>query len=573
MAVREQWYEKRISGDYRTLAEEYSLSPVTARLLANRGIRGIDAVRDFLDESHDAADEYADLPDIEKAVSILEGKISGQKKIRVIGDYDIDGVCASFILSSGIRKAGGIVDVRIPHRVNDGYGINDRLVLEAKDDGIDTIITCDNGIAAADQVDLAHRSGMVMIITDHHEIPFHMDGNKVVYDIPDADAVVDIKLPDSRYGYRDICGAVVAYKLVLALFDRMKVDRAEAAEYIEEAAFATVGDVMPLTGENRKLVRAGLKKMSCTKNPGLKALIREQSLEGKDISVYHVGFVLGPCINATGRLGSAENALRLFEEKDEKKAAEYAHTLSVMNMERKDMTEKAVKTALEMAALPDYENDRVLVLFLPDVHESVAGIVAGKVREQTGKPSFVLTRSGELIKGSGRSIDEYDMYAGMNAVSHLFVKFGGHRMAGGLSLEEDKVGSFRKEINSICTLTDEDIVKKIRFDMVLPFAYADTDLCRQIESLGPFGTGNPTPLFAAAKVSVSDMKIMGKNKNCLKAKITDAEGTKKEAVFLGEAKEFQDYCRAHEKIDILFGLQINTYRDKEKVEIKISHYR
>ena len=569
----EQWFEKRIGGDYRALAAEYSLSPMTARLLANRGIKGADAVSDFFSESLEEVLSYEDLPDIEKAVSILEEKIAQKKKIRVIGDYDIDGVCASYILSSGIKRAGGETDVRIPHRVNDGYGLNDRLVKEAAGDGTDTIITCDNGIAAIDQARLAKSLGMDMIITDHHEIPFHMDGEIVVWDIPEADAVVDPKLPDSRYAFHDICGAVIAFKLILALFDRMKMDQAGVCDLLEMAAFATIGDVMPLTGENRKLVKEGLKRLSKTANPGMRALIRLQDLEDKKLTVYHAGFVLGPCINATGRLDSAENALRLLEEADEKKAEGYAQTLVVMNNERKDMTEKAVEEALQMAGSESCEADKVLVIYLPDVHESIAGIAAGKVRERTGKPTFILTKSRDLVKGSGRSIDGYDMYRGMNGVRDLLVKFGGHRLAGGLSMTEDNVPVFRREINENSGLTDDDITPKIRFDMVLPFEYVSMELGREIEKLEPFGTGNPRPLFAAAKVALSDMRVVGKNRNCLLARAKDQEGTVRSAKYFGQAQEFLDYCRERKTVDILYDIQINRYGGKENVEITIAHYR
>ncbi|MBR5375826.1 MAG: single-stranded-DNA-specific exonuclease RecJ [Lachnospiraceae bacterium] len=573
MALMEQWFEKRIGGDYRALAAEYSLSPMTSRLLANRGIKGADAVSDFFSESLEEVLSYEDLPDIEKAVSILEEKIAQKKKIRVIGDYDIDGVCASYILSAGIRRAGGEVDVRIPHRVNDGYGLNDRLVKEAAGDETDTIITCDNGIAAIDQARLAKSLGMDMIITDHHEIPFHMDGEIVAWDIPEADAVVDPKLPDSRYAFHDICGAVIAFKLILALFDRMKMDQAGVCDLLEMAAFATIGDVMPLTGENRKLVKEGLKRLSKTANPGMRALIRLQDLEDKKLTVYHAGFVLGPCINATGRLDSAENALRLLEEADEKKAEGYAHTLVVMNNERKDMTEKAVEEALQMAGSESCEADKVLVIYLPDVHESIAGIAAGKVRERTGKPTFILTKSRDLVKGSGRSIDGYDMYRGMNGVRDLLVKFGGHRLAGGLSMTEENVPKFRREINEKSGLTDDDITPKIRFDMVLPFEYVSMELGREIEKLEPFGTGNPRPLFAAAKVALSDMRVVGKNRNCLLARAKDQEGTVRSAKYFGQAQEFLDYCRERKTVDILYDIQINRYGGKENVEITIAHYR
>ncbi len=573
MALKEIWYEKRIGGDYKKLSEEYGVSPVVARLLANRGIRGKEEVEDYFSDSLEKVTSYRDLPDIEKAVSILAGKIKDGRKIRVIGDYDIDGVCSAYILTQGLREAGALVDTRIPHRIKDGYGLNDALVEEAARDGADTIITCDNGIAALDQVKLAHDLGMDIIITDHHEVPFHEENGNIIHDIPEAEAVVDIKLPDSKYPFKEICGAVVVYKLIIALFDHMGIDRSKADRFTEFATFATIGDVMPIADENRKLIMTGLKKLENTTNLGMRALIKEQDLQGKKISVYHVGFVLGPCINATGRLDSAENALKLLEAEDEKSASEYAHKLAVMNMERREMTDRALEKAMEEAGSEAMQKDKVLVIFLPDVHESVAGIVAGRVRERTGKPAFVLTRSEGFVKGSGRSIDEYDMYRAMNSVSSLLTKFGGHKLAGGLSLDEGNVDRFREEINAKCSLTDEDIALKLHFDMVLPFAYANPELCSQIDSLEPFGTGNPRPLFACKNVSVSNIRILGKNKNCLKAAARDEYGTKADIVMFGQVDEFKEYCESHEKISILYSIQTDSYNNEVKTELIIRNYR
>ncbi len=572
---RELWYEIKIPGDYRALSEEYGVSPVMARLLHNREVQGREAVRSFLAaDDTDKAYSYEKLPDIDKCTDILEKKIRAGARIRVIGDYDIDGVCSTYILTHGLHKLGAAVDYAIPHRINDGYGLNDRLIREASDAGVDCIITCDNGIAAAPQIRLAHELGMTVIVTDHHEVPYHMSGDERVEDMPDADAIVDIKRADSKYGFTEICGAQVAFKVLAAICDRLGDRSREAMKgLLEFAAFASIGDIMPLTGENRHLVKAGLMKLKETKNKGMRALIRAQQIEGKDLEPYHVGFILGPCINATGRLATAENAYELLATEDDAMAEKLAGMLYAMNEDRKDMTDKGVKKAFEMSDIEPYLSDRVLVIYLPDTHESIAGIIAGKVREHTGKPTFVLTDGEGCIKGSGRSIDEYDMHGAMTEVSDLFDRFGGHRMAAGLSLADGVTPEdFRKRINQTCRLTESDLDIKVRFDLQLPFSFVSTELAEDIERLGPFGMGNTKPLFAAKDVRLYNMKLIGKNSSILRCSAKDASGRTVSAVCFRDGNALMQLAETKRTVKLLYSIEINEYMGRRDVQIRMEHF-
>ena len=580
---KEYWYEIKHPGDYRVISEQYGVSPAMARLLVNRlakkdnagkvQIPTSDQVNEYLFPDVSRIYSYEKLPDADKAVDILVSAISEGKKIRVIGDYDIDGVCSTYILTSGLQKAGATVDHAIPHRISDGYGLNSRLIREAADGGIDIIITCDNGISAADQISLAHELGMKVIVTDHHEVPYHMCGEEKIEDLPDADAVVDIKRADSSYGFTELCGAVVAFKVLVALYERLGILRDEADEYIQFAAFATIGDVMPITGENRTIVSTGLERLTNTSNPGMRALIRAQGIDGSEIRAYHIGFILGPCINATGRLATAENAYELLSAATTDEAERLAEMLVAMNNDRKAMTDRGLKKAVELAESDSMADDRVLVVYLPGTHESVAGIIAGKLREKTGKPAFVLTDGESGIKGSGRSIDEYDMHGAMTEVSELFSKYGGHRMAGGLSLKDGVTPDMMRErLNSICTLTDKDIAVKERFDMQLPFSHADMALVSDMKRLEPFGVGNTKPLFAAKDVTLRNINIYGSTGNVLKCIAADACGTSLNAVYFGDAASLKKYAASHDKLKILYCPEINEYRGSRSIQLRIQNY-
>jgi len=582
----EKWVIISNPGDYASFGKKYGISPVLARIMGNRGVdlSSEEEVRDFL--SLDALGSVDLLPsaevmkDIYKAVGTIKEKISTSKKIRVIGDYDIDGVCSSFILIRGLEKAGAIVDHRLPHRIKDGYGLNNNIINEAEKDGIDTIITCDNGISASDEIRLAKDYGMTVIVTDHHEVPFHMENDEKIEDLPDADAVVDPKRSDCPSSFKSICGATVAYKFILCLFKEVGIDMEEAEEFLEIAAFATIGDVMPLKNENRRLVREGLKRLEHTVNPGLRALISLNSLEGKSLTYYHVGFVLGPCLNAAGRIGDAEDALMLLLSKDPDEAHEKAVILKEMNDSRKSITEKGVDEALKKADTEEYENDRILVIYLSDSHESVAGIVAGKVRERTGKPVFILTdgatAEGEpCLKGSGRSIETFNMFEKMSAIKDVFIKFGGHALAAGLSLSKDRLSEFRERINRVSDLKKEDLAIKVKIDMELPLSYVSFDLVRELQMLEPCGTDNEKPVFAARGISISDMRIFGNNRNVLKGKASDNRGGRSDFVYFGpDAEDMMAFIGekegAGEDLKILFSPGINEYRGSKTLQIVIN---
>lgn len=571
--MAEKWSIRSHSGNYAALGNEYGVSPIMARILRNREIQGKEAVTSFLSPDGDKLKEYRLILNLDELVLILHEDIEAGKHIRVIGDYDIDGVCSTYILTKGILRCGGNADHVIPHRVKDGYGLNDNLIRNASADGVDTIITCDNGISAARQVELAHDLGMKVLVTDHHEIPFHTEEDKVFYDIPSADAVVDIKLPECIYPFRELCGAAVAMKAVMALYEKSGISIAEAEIFEEFAAFATIGDVMPLVGENRSLVKRGLTMLENSSNTGMRALIKAQGLEGKKLTPYHVGFVLGPCVNATGRLDTAENAMKLFCTEDQAEADRMAFELKSMNEERRTMTDNALKKALELASVSE---DKVLVLFIPECHESIAGIVAGKVREQTGRPAFVLTRGETCVKGSGRSIDEYNMYEGMNSVSDLFIQFGGHALAGGLSMEEKNIEDFRRRLNEGCRLTDDDIATKVIIDMELPFSYINEKLTDEMQLLEPYGNGNAKPLFVTREVKFSGIRIFGKTRNIMKAAVSDNTGTKMDAIYFGDEDSvscLNDKITAGEPLCITYNIGINEYRGRRNIELQIRNCR
>ena len=577
---REKWFEIKHPGDYRELSGQYGVSPAMARLLVNRlsGSAGsapptAAAVRSYLYPDSSLLYSHKGLPDMDKAVDILSDMIRDKKKIRVIGDYDIDGVCSTYILTSGLKKAGAAADHAIPHRITDGYGLNERLIREAADVGIDCIITCDNGISAASQAALAHELGMKIIITDHHEVPYHLSDKRKCEDLPPADAVVDPKREASACEYSEICGAVVAFKVLTALYEGLGMPVSAAEEYEELAAFATIGDVMPLTGENRAIVYHGLEKLRHTGNPGMQALIRAQGIDGERIQPYHVGFVLGPCINATGRLATADNAFGLLGARDASEAERLAGMLVAMNNDRKEMTERGVAKAMKIAGEERMKEARVLVIYLPDAHESIAGIIAGRVREQTGKPVFVLTPGETGIKGSGRSIEEYDMHEAMTEVSELFSKYGGHKMAGGLSLAEGVTPQMLGDrLNKICTLTEEDLAVKVHFDMQLPFSHADMSLAEDISRLEPFGVGSPRPLFAAKNVRIRNINIYGKSRNVLKCIAEDEYGTPASAIYFGEADKLAGHAGAHGCLKILYCPEINEYRGDRTLQLHIQNY-
>ncbi|MCR4590331.1 MAG: single-stranded-DNA-specific exonuclease RecJ [Lachnospiraceae bacterium] len=546
--------------------------------MRNRGIESGEEAEDYLSDDPERLREQKysgfNLKDMDRAVDITLGKITEKKKIRIVGDYDIDGVTAVFILLKGLRKAGADVSYRIPHRIRDGYGLNKNIIEEAREAGIDTMITCDNGISAMDEITLAKEYGMTVIVTDHHEVPFEMEGDEKKELLPPADAVVDPKRSDCTYHYKVICGACVAYKFIVSLYEKAGIGEEEAEEFREIAAFATIGDVMPLKNENRLLVREGLKRLASTENPGIRALIDLNQLQGKDLTPYHVGFILGPCLNAAGRLDSADDALKLLLSEDKESAHEQAVILKEMNDSRKSLTEKGVERALSLAFSDEYVKDKVLVICLQDCHESIAGIIAGKVRERTGKPVFILTKGETFddkpcLKGSGRSIEKYNMFEEMTKVRDLFIRFGGHAMAAGLSLPEENSELLRERLNENTVLSEEDLVIKRTIDMELPLSFVSFDLIEELKRLEPYGTDNEKPVFAARDVSIRDLTILGKSRNVLKGEISDGTAVHDCIFFGSDTEEIKEYIESKggKGLKIIYSPDINEFRGNRNIQI------
>lgn len=571
-----QWFVSAKKADFEGIGQKFGISPVLARLIRNRDVVEEEEIQKYLYGDMSMLHDPFLMKDMEKAVKILIEKIGIGEKIRVIGDYDIDGICSAYILVSGLKALGADVDAAIPHRVKDGYGLNESLIQEAADTGVKTIVTCDNGIAAAEQIAYGNELGITTIVTDHHEVPFADTEEGRKYILPPAAAVVDPKQEECEYPFKGICGAVVAYKLVEALL--IKTGKTEEQkelmeELVQFAAFATIGDVMELKDENRILVKKGLSLMEQTENKGLKALLLATGLEGKKISPYHIGFIAGPCLNATGRLDTAARALELLQETNYEKAVQEANDLKEMNDARKELTLKGVEQAMELVENTSLKEDRVLVVFLPDCHESLAGIIAGRIREKYGKPTFVLTRGEEGVKGSGRSIEEYNMYEEISACKELFTKFGGHKMAAGVSMPEENVEIFRKKLNENCTLTEEDLEEKVHIDIALPLSHVTMKFVEELEKLEPFGMGNSKPVFAQKDIVVLREQILGKNRNVGKYRIRDCYGAEYDMMYFGDIQAFGEYYRQKECIFITYYPSINEYMGKKSIQIVMQNYK
>ena len=597
----EKWFVSAKKADFSEWAREFSISPVLARIIRNRDITEKEQVEKFLHGS--LKDCYSPwlLKDCEKAVERILLGIRDKEAIRVIGDYDVDGICSSYILTKGLRVFGGRVDTAIPHRIHDGYGLNEHLIEEACKDGIKLIITCDNGIAAAPQIALAVEKGISVVVTDHHEVPFRMtDGIKEEI-LPPAEAIVDPKQEGCPYPFKSICGGVVAYKLIEACGELLVKENAITEEKLQElltellqfAAIATVCDVMELKDENRILVKEGLKLLRNTENPGIRALVEVNGIKPSDLSAYHLGFVLGPCMNATGRLDTALRALELLESSTKTEAMNAAAELKELNDSRKNLTLKGVETAVSAIEARGESLDKVLVVYLPEVHESLAGIIAGRLRERYHHPVFVLTKAEEGIKGSGRSIETYHMFENMCAVKECFSKFGGHKLAAGLSLAprfdtlEEDVEAFRRALNEKCTLTEDDFIQRIHIDVPMPMSYASMELARDLAKLEPFGVGNPKPLFAQKDLIFVRGFKMGAKQNCARFLVRQAEGSEGELVFFNDLEGFgrflderfgpgsssrlyQENC--HFQISVTYQLSINSYRGQERLQFIMQNY-
>ena len=565
-------YTKR--ADFEKISARFHISPVLARIIINRDIKEEDFslyLKSDLSLMHDAGSLYG----VEDAYNEIMSEIKKGNKIRVVGDYDIDGVCSSYILVKSLKRFGANADVRIPDRIKDGYGINDNIINEAANDKISMIITCDNGIAAHSQMELARKLGIKVIITDHHEV-YQEDGKDY---LPIADVVINPKRSECKYPFKSICGALVAYKLMEYMYERLygkkMYEDGELSDLLEVAAIATIGDVMPLVDENRVLVKHGLKSLMNTNNLGLRALIKATGMEGKKISAYSIGFVIGPCLNAGGRLENALVALNMFMSESSDEANEYAMHLKELNDERKNLTAMNVKVAVELAER-EYADDDILVIYLENCHESIAGIIAGRVREALGKPTIILTDAfGEagMIKGSGRSIESYNMFEALYEVKDIFEKFGGHHMAAGMSLKKDRLDEFRKRLNENSKLTKEDFIQKIWIDVPLPFSYISHDFVRELEKLEPYGNKNEKPKFARKGIKILSKNILGKNKNVVKMVLEDDDGTRLDGIYFCDGEAFFEELKGNNEIDIIYYPDINEYGGRESLQVIITGYK
>ncbi len=569
----EKWVVAAKKADFNQIGQQFHIDPVIARLIRNRDVIGEEKIREYLLGTVDEIPSPWLMKDMEKAVDILEKKIQQQARIRIIGDYDIDGVTSTYILLKGLTRIGANVDTYIPDRVADGYGIHEHLIDRAEADRIDTIVTCDNGIAAAAEIQTAKEKGMTVIVTDHHEIPYREENGERKVILPPADAILNPKQYDCPYPNKNLCGAAVAFKYITALYERFCIPEKELEDYYELTAIATVGDVMDLQRENRILVKEGLRRLKNTKNKGLQELIRANALEDAKITAYHIGFVLGPCINASGRLDTAARSLALLNARTKEEAAKLAGDLTALNQSRKALTEKGKEEAIRLIETTDLKKDRVLVIYLPDCHESLAGIIAGRIREKYHKPTFVLTKGETSAKGSGRSIEAYSMYEELVRCAELLIQFGGHPMAAGFSIEEENIEKFRRQLNENCQLTEDDLRPKIVIDVPMPVSYITKELVGQISLLEPFGKGNTKPVFAQKDLRVLDSKIIGKNRNVVKLKLLDPQGVTMEGIYFGEAEDFADFIRKKDSIAVTYYPEINRFRGRESLQIIIQNYR
>lgn len=566
-----KWVVTAKRADFEAIGKKFHITPMTARIIRNRDVVGEDAIRKYL---HGTMEDLYDpwlMYGMKEGVELLREEITKKSRIRIIGDYDIDGVCATYILLTGLRKIGANVDNVIPDRIKDGYGINEQLIDQAHQDGIQMIVTCDNGIAAYSQIAYAKSLGLRVLVTDHHEVPFEEGVDGRTEKLPPADGIINPKQEKCVYPWKGLCGAVVAWKLICALYEVYGIPKQEAEELVEFAAIATIGDIMELQDENRILVKEGLKRMKTTKNIGLRSLIEVNGLDKDAISAYHIGFVLGPCINAGGRLDTARRALELFDAKGKETADRLAGDLKALNDSRKELTnagvEEGIRQVLEMG-----NADRVLVVYLPECHESIAGIIAGKIKERFFKPTIVLTDAEEGIKGSGRSIPGYHMFEELSRVGDLFTKFGGHPMAAGMSLPKENLPKLRKRLNENCTLTAENLTEKLVIDIPMPIQYVSEELIRELKVLEPFGNGNSKPLFAERDFFVLQSQILGKNKNTVKLYGTNSAGCHMEALYFGDPKPLLSLIEEKQKINLTYYPSVNEFRGRKTLQLMIQDF-
>ncbi|SDB40850.1 single-stranded-DNA-specific exonuclease [Pseudobutyrivibrio sp. YE44] len=586
-----KWLLQRKSADYAGLSAKLGVDPVIVRLMVNRGLNTYEEMEEYLHPSLNSCGDPHLFADMDLACELLMEAIDEGQKIRVVGDYDVDGIMSTYILTSAIREVGGDVDYAVPHRMVDGYGINPDMVQQAYDEGVRFIITCDNGIAAAPAIDLAKELGMTFVVTDHHEVPFEVaeDGETKIQKLPNADAVVDPKRDDCQYPFKGICGAQVAWKLTEVLFEFLGLEKEQSDAYLQFASIATVCDVMELKGENRATVYHGIKAIEHTDNIGINALLARNELKGKPLSCYHLGFIIGPCLNASGRLDTAGRAIELLMEEDQAKALAMANELVELNAQRKNMTQIGIDKARDMIENSDLINDRVLVVYIPELHESLAGIVAGRIREAYCKPVLVITDAEEGAKGSGRSIPAYNMFEELTGVKDVFTKFGGHPMAAGVSLPTEKIDELRQRLNERCTLTEDDMQEVIKIDCDMPLSYITEELVDSLDMLAPFGTGNTKPLFALKDVAILKAAYIGKEGQYLRLTVGTENGGTMTAMLFRNVPEFEnlvdekygagtwdDLCAGHNpgvKMSIIYEPSINEFRGNRSIQIMLENFR
>lgn len=585
----EKWTVRNVKCELNSLMKSLGVNDTVAKLLVNRGIYKVEDAKKFLNPKTDYFYESDTMKDLHKSVNLLKEHINSGKKILIVGDYDVDGVISTYVLYRCLTRLNANVGYHIPDRIKEGYGINEVIIKNAKKEEVDLIITCDNGISAIEQIKLAKELGIAVIVTDHHDVPFKEDINgKREFIIPIADCVVNPKQLDCIYPFKGLCGAGVVYKLMEALYNEYNIDKAEVVDLLQYVSIATVCDVVDLVDENRIIVKKGLELLNNTDNIGLNALFEETGVKDKKITVYTLGFVLGPSINASGRLEQAFWALELLLSNDTKKAKELAQKLNELNKERQDLTKEGVDKAIRIIEENKMQDNKVIVVYLDDIHESIAGIIAGRVREKYNLPTVILTKAHDGAKGSGRSIEEYNMFEELLKCKDLLGKFGGHPMAAGMSIPIENIDAFRDRLNEVTTLTEEDIMVKVQIDMGLPLNKVNYELIDQITLLEPYGKANPKPTFGMKKLKLLEAKILGKNRNVLKLKLSDG-GLVIEGIYFGDIEKFEEtmkwefgdyeYGRVlngepnNVYLDVICFPEINEYMGNKKVQLVISNYR
>ena len=585
----EKWLLRNRKVDLKAMSEKYKISQLLCKLMVNRDIIDENIINSYINPVYKYLHSPKTMKDVVIAVDIIKRKIQENKKIRIIGDYDVDGIISVFILYTALKKCGANVDYEIPDRIKDGYGINENIVKVAYDEGVDTIITCDNGISAIDQIQYAKDLGLTVIVTDHHDVPFIEEDGVRTFLSSQADAIINPKQIECEYKFKSICGAGVAFKLMEALYEEIGMDKEECYKLIEFIAIATVCDVVDLIDENRIFVKNGLEMLNNSKNIGINALKKACGLEDKEITAYHLGFVIGPCLNASGRLDSAKKGLELLLMEDDEEAKNLAQEIVDLNDARKNMTKEGVDRAINIIDSTDINNDNILVVYIPDIHESLAGIVAGRVKEKYNKPTIILTKSEEGVKGSARSIEEYNMFEGLLACKELLDKFGGHPMAAGLSLQEDKVDELRIALNNKCELTDEDLTRKIMIDSSLPLEYLNLHLIEELNVLEPFGKGNSKPVFGVRDAKITKAMLLGKDKNVLKLKLLTNNNITIDAMIFNDLENFESkiiekygnegldnlYNKSNNNIsmDFTFYPSINEWNGNKSIQIVVNGIR